>query len=162
MSIGRRKILRGAVAVGFVGLFAGVAKIFSSQNTNTPTAIVEPSPETSMASTTPETSAAEVMTGNVIAKNGELGVGETFEFTSAAGIPAILFKSSSEKIYALSRVCTHEGCSVNFSSNDQTLICPCHGAQYEATSGARLGGPGRGDLQKINIEVQGDNIVELI
>jgi nitrite reductase/ring-hydroxylating ferredoxin subunit len=35
------------------------------------------------------------------------------------------------EIYALSRICTHVGCSLNFDSRGQTLICPCHGAHFD-------------------------------
>src|SRR5580765_8097636 len=32
---------------------------------------------------------------------------------------------------ALSSVCTHQGCRVNFDSSSNQLSCPCHGGRYD-------------------------------
>ena len=98
----------------------------------------------------------------VITTINDLAVGQSLEFTSSAGISAILFRSSEDKVYALSRICTHEGCSVDFDMNQNRLICPCHGANYEASDGSVISGPTTKSLAKIKVEIQGQDIVELV
>ena len=123
------------------------------QNENTTT------PESTQIENTPESQTASA---NVITTTNDLAVGQSLEFTSSAGISAILFRSSEEKVYALSRICTHEGCSVDFDMNQNRLICPCHGANYEASDGSVISGPTTKSLAKIKVEIQGQDIVELV
>ena len=98
----------------------------------------------------------------VIAQVSALVAGEGFNFTANDGTDAILFKSKDEKVYAISRICTHEGCSVNFDLAQNKLICPCHGATYETVEGNVISGPTQRNLKKINIKIDGDNIMEVI
>jgi Rieske Fe-S protein len=98
----------------------------------------------------------------VIAQASALVAGEGFNFTANDGTDAILFKSKDEKVYALSRICTHEGCSVNFDLAQNKLICPCHGATYETVEGNVISGPTQRNLKKINVKIDGDNIMEVI
>ncbi|MFM8212005.1 MAG: ubiquinol-cytochrome c reductase iron-sulfur subunit [Actinomycetes bacterium] len=127
------------------------SEVTQSENTTTP--------ETTQTETSTETNAA---TANVITTINELAVGQSLEFTSLAGTSAILFRSSENKVYALSRICTHEGCSVDFDMNQNRLICPCHGANYEASDGSVISGPTTKSLAKIKVEIQGQDIVELV
>ena len=98
----------------------------------------------------------------VIAQVSALVAGEGFNFTANDGTDAILFKTKDEKVYALSRICTHEGCSVNFDLAQNKLICPCHGATYEAPDGNVISGPTQRNLKKINVKVDGDNVLEVV
>ena len=45
----------------------------------------------------------------------------------------IVVRTSATEFAVLSRVCTHNGCSVGFSSATQRLNCPCHGSQFDLT-----------------------------
>ena len=98
----------------------------------------------------------------VIAQVSTLVAGEGFNFTANDGTDAILFKTKDEKVYALSRICTHEGCSVDFDLAQNKLICPCHGATYEALDGNIISGPTQKSLKKINVKIDGDNVLEVI
>ena len=98
----------------------------------------------------------------VIAQVSALVAGEGFNFTANDGTDAILFKTKDEKVYALSRICTHEGCSVDFDLAQNKLICPCHGATYEAPDGNVISGPTQRNLKKINVKVDGDNVLEVV
>jgi Rieske Fe-S protein len=121
----------------------------------------EPAVEVTQTPSTPEqtpSQGGEV----VIAKVSALVAGEGFNFTANDGTDAILFKTKDEKVYALSRICTHEGCSVNFDLAQNRLICPCHGATYEAPDGNVISGPTQRNLKKINIKVDGDNVLEVV
>ena len=59
---------------------------------------------------------------------------------------------------AYSAVCTHEGCIVNDNVSNGSFDCPCHGAQFDATTGAHTRGPGQGDLAKLNVSASGDSV----
>ena len=153
----RRNLLKiGAIsAVSFV--ISACTKAVS--NSSEPTS--EPVVEDTQTPSTPEqtqSQGGEV----VIAQVSALVAGEGFNFTANDGTDAILFKTKDEKVYALSRICTHEGCSVDFDLAQNKLICPCHGATYEAPDGNVISGPTQRNLKKINVKVDGDNVLEVV
>ena len=99
--------------------------------------------------------------GKAIATTSELPVGNHKIFTAADGTPAIVFRTNAG-VFAYSRVCTHQGCSVNFDINKKVLLCPCHGAEFDPTSDAKvLTGPAPKPLIKINVAIKGNNIVQI-
>jgi 3-phenylpropionate/trans-cinnamate dioxygenase ferredoxin component len=50
--------------------------------------------------------------------------------------------------YAFNDTCTHLACSLAEGDLEEiTVICPCHGAEFDVTSGAVLQGPARGPLE---------------
>jgi len=136
-----------------------------TRSTNVATSETTPTESSSVADDNQATENTDSQTSNsetVITTINDLAVGQSLEFTSSAGISAILFRSSENKVYALSRICTHEGCSVDFDMNQNRLICPCHGANYEASDGSVISGPTTKSLAKIKVEIQGQDIVELV
>lgn len=46
---------------------------------------------------------------------------------------------------ALSSICTHEGCTVDYSSGAGKFVCPCHGSSF-TTSGSVVTGPATSPL----------------
>jgi len=48
----------------------------------------------------------------------------------AAGALRGLLINDRGNVRAMSRVCTHLGCILEFQKPEQVLICPCHGAQF--------------------------------
>ena len=153
----RRNLLKiGAIsAVSFV--ITACTKAVSGSSAPTNEAVVEDTQTPSVPEQT-QTQGGEV----VIAQVSALVAGEGFNFKANDGTDAILFKTKDEKVYALSRICTHEGCSVNFDLAQNKLICPCHGATYETVEGNVISGPTQRNLKKINIKIDGDNIMEVI
>lgn len=63
-----------------------------------------------------------------------------------------VYKDASGKIHALSPVCTHAGCIVNWNNVEKSWDCPCHGARYDI-DGNVLTGPASKELQKIEIQL---------
>ena len=153
----RRNLLKiGAIsAVSFV--ITACTKAVSGSSTPTS----EPVVEDTQTPSNPEQSQSQ---GGevVIAQVSALVAGEGFNFKANDGTDAILFKTKDEKVYALSRICTHEGCSVDFDLAQNKLICPCHGATYEALDGNVVSGPTQRNLKKINVKVDGDNVLEVV
>jgi Rieske Fe-S protein len=156
----RRNILRFGVLGFFSFVIAACSRAVtgSSQEPTTQTTEeaqpVEP--------TQPTETTQDAGTSIVIAQVSALVAGEGFNFTANDGTDAILFKTKDEKVYALSRICTHEGCSVNFDMSQNKLICPCHGAEYESGEGNVLSGPTQRALKKINVKIDGDNVLEVV
>jgi Rieske Fe-S protein len=153
----RRNLLKiGAIsAVSFV--ITACTKAVSSSSAPTSEAVVEDTQTSSVPEQT-QTQGGEV----VIAQVSALVAGEGFNFKANDGTDAILFKTKDEKVYALSRICTHEGCSVEFDLAQNKLICPCHGATYEAPGGNVISGPTQRNLKKINVKIDGDNVLEVV
>jgi cytochrome b6-f complex iron-sulfur subunit len=57
---------------------------------------------------------------------------------------------------AVSDTCTHQGCSVGYSSAQGKVVCPCHGASFNASTGAVLGGPAPSALTKYSTTLSGN------
>jgi len=153
----RRSLLKiGAIsAVSFI--ITACTKAVSGSSAPTSEPVVEDTQTPSTPEQTPSQGDAVV-----IAQVSTLVAGEGFNFKANDGTDAILFKTKDEKVYALSRICTHEGCSVDFDLAQNKLICPCHGATYEALDGNVVSGPTQRSLKKINVKIDGDNIMEVI
>ena len=102
-------------------------------------------------------SAAEVK----VVKLSKLPVGGTFTFTTAAqGVPAIVFRTKTG-VFAYSMICTHNGCTLSYNKNVKSLICPCHGAQFDPLKGAKVvAGPAPRPLAKIQVAVSGGWVIE--
>jgi glycine/D-amino acid oxidase-like deaminating enzyme/nitrite reductase/ring-hydroxylating ferredoxin subunit len=58
------------------------------------------------------------------------------------------YRDDEGKIHALSPVCTHAACIVNWNSEKKSWDCPCHGARYDI-DGQVLTGPATKNLQAI-------------
>jgi cytochrome b6-f complex iron-sulfur subunit len=61
----------------------------------------------------------------------------------------------SEKIYALSAVCTHLGCTPNWLENDNKFKCPCHGSGFYKT-GINFEGPAPRPLERFKVFLNDD------
>lgn len=58
---------------------------------------------------------------------------------------------------AFSAVCPHQGCTVG-GVTDGKIICPCHGSQFDMTTGDVLSGPATSGLPAKSITVGSDGI----
>lgn len=61
----------------------------------------------------------------------------------------------SEKIYALSTVCTHLGCTPNWLDTEDKFKCPCHGSGFYK-SGINFEGPAPRPLERFKIFLSDD------
>ncbi len=60
-----------------------------------------------------------------------------------------------EKVYVLSTVCTHLGCTPNWLTNDNKFKCPCHGSGFYKT-GINFEGPAPRPLERFKIMLADD------
>jgi cytochrome b6-f complex iron-sulfur subunit len=72
--------------------------------------------------------------------------------------PAIIINIKGKGFIALSRVCTHLGCLVDYNKEKDILLCPCHGGAYDM-NGNVISGPPPKPLQKFPLRVEGDHIL---
>ena len=57
----------------------------------------------------------------------------------------ILFRGQDDKAWAVSRRCTHLGCTLAYDEAARQLVCPCHHSQFDIF-GKRLAGPAQRNL----------------
>jgi len=72
----------------------------------------------------------------------------------ASGDPALLVHLPDDRLVAFDAVCPHAGCTVDYDSSQQLLVCPCHGASFDPAQKARvLNGPARQPLASLKVKV---------
>jgi len=66
-----------------------------------------------------------------------------------------------ESFVAYSAICTHLGCTVNATlEDDGTIACPCHGSRFDPAAGAAvLNGPANRALPALPIRVEDDGTI---
>jgi cytochrome b6-f complex iron-sulfur subunit len=72
--------------------------------------------------------------------------------------PVIIIDRPGKGYIALSRVCTHLGCLVNYDEEEKRLVCPCHAGIYDL-EGRVLSGPPPRPLQQFPLRVEGNKII---
>jgi len=136
VSLDRRGFIRGTTVAAIAIAGAGLGRIFPKS--------------VASASSGPK---------NII-KGASFKVGQTHNFVSKAGTPAVLFRTKNG-IFAYSAVCTHQGCTVQFNSASSKLQCGCHGAVFDPFNEAKVvAGPTNTPLAKIEVATEGAWIVE--
>jgi Rieske Fe-S protein len=89
-------------------------------------------------------------------------IGQTVETTGTLlgrPLPIAVTRLSETVVLAVSRVCTHEGCTVNLpTSSGGTLDCPCHGSRFQ-TNGTVVNGPAARPLGTFPAQIEGSQVV---
>ncbi|PSR19293.1 cytochrome B6 [filamentous cyanobacterium CCP3] len=63
-----------------------------------------------------------------------------------------------DAVLAVSPVCTHAGCTVDWDRAEELFICPCHGGRY-SPDGTVVGGPPPKPLATFEAKVEGDQVM---
>ncbi len=74
------------------------------------------------------------------------------------GTPIIIINRPDGGFIALSRVCTHLGCLVDYDKNRKRLQCPCHAGVFDLEGNVISGLPTR-PLPEITLKIKGDDVV---
>ena len=101
--------------------------------------------------------ASELGTDSVVAGTvGELKAnsGKIFRFGSR---PAILVLTSNGEYRAMSAICTHLGCTVQYRSDMEHVWCACHNGHYDL-NGKNIAGPPPRPLEFFEVQVRGNQI----
>ncbi len=94
--------------------------------------------------------------GKVVIRVVDVAEGQA-RFFEYGGSSAVLIRKTGGELVALSAVCTHLGCIVQWEKEKQQFICPCHAGHYTA-DGTVISGPPPKPLPRIPFTVAGGNI----
>jgi nitrite reductase/ring-hydroxylating ferredoxin subunit len=87
-----------------------------------------------------------------VVSNGDL---KAFE----VGGVKIAVASVDGTMYAFGNTCTHRQCPLAKGElEDTTVTCPCHGSQFDVTTGAVLRGPAEDPVESYPIRIEDDAI----
>ncbi len=90
--------------------------------------------------------------GTAVGPASDVPVGQAASFADpATGDPSIVIRPSSGVFVAFDAVCPHAGCAVGYDPAQNVIICPCHGSQFNASTGAVEVGPAPTGLRKLGI-----------
>lgn len=67
------------------------------------------------------------------------------------GLPLLVVRRG-EEVTALSAMCTHEGCVLDWSTGRGIIVCPCHGGEFDST-GNVLAGPPPAALLRFSVQI---------
>ncbi|HEY9663325.1 MAG TPA: ubiquinol-cytochrome c reductase iron-sulfur subunit [Allocoleopsis sp.] len=78
----------------------------------------------------------------------------------AAGNPVLVVRNpaNAEAIVAVNPTCTHAGCAVNWTQDQQEFVCPCHSSKF-AIDGKVLQGPATAPLPTYTAKLEGNTIL---
>lgn len=84
-----------------------------------------------------------------------LAVNSAAQYTDpTSGDPALLIHLPDGKFVAYDAVCTHAGCTVQYDPTQQQLVCPCHGAAFDAAHAAAVvNGPAQSPLATLKVKI---------
>ncbi len=70
----------------------------------------------------------------------------------------IIIRTSESQYTALSKICTHQGCTVIYEDSSNLVPCPCHGSLYNISGGV-VNGPATQSLKKYTVIIDGNTLV---
>lgn len=79
-----------------------------------------------------------------------------FKFGSA---PALLIHHEDGRWIAMTAVCTHLGCTVQYEPEADRIHCACHGGVYNAYTGANVSGPPPKPLKLFKVAVNDTGVL---
>jgi len=93
----------------------------------------------------------------VAAKVGDLKAnsGKIFRFGSR---PGLLVRTADGEYRAMSAVCTHLNCTVQYRSDVREVWCACHNGFYDL-NGRNVAGPPPRPLESYAVHINGDDVV---
>lgn len=93
----------------------------------------------------------------IVAGAEDLKVGEmrAFEVRGAK----IAVANVADTFYAFDDTCTHLQCSLAEGDLEEaTVICPCHGSEFDVRNGAVLQGPAREPVETYEARIEGGSL----
>ncbi|MEV7285889.1 Rieske (2Fe-2S) protein [Streptomyces sp. NPDC093252] len=130
-SANRRTVLRGAAVVPVAGLGLAACSPGDSTRAATPSGPVDVGAESEVG----KGAAALYRDHNVVVSRAEDGA-----------------------VTAYGSVCTHAGCAI-YKLEGTTLICPCHGSEFDARTGEVLQGPATVALPELSVRTENGRLV---
>jgi thiosulfate dehydrogenase [quinone] large subunit len=69
----------------------------------------------------------------------------------ATGDPAIVVQPKAGSFLGFDAVCPHAGCTVGYDQRRVRFVCPCHGSEFNGSTGAVVVGPATRGLRRITV-----------
>jgi len=152
----------GAVAAGAAaGLGRAVGGAKSPDGAGT-SALSPTGPGAGASTTTSAVSGTTTTTGAAsggtrIGLASQVPVGGAATFTDpATGDPGLVLQLTKGQFVAYDAVCPHAGCTVGYSQGAKLIVCPCHGSEFDPTTGAVISPPAPRGLTPIHLAVNGN------
>ena len=157
--VDRRTLVKGGAAAGviaagsliLVGAAGALGRALHSSahsirrpNSSTTTTSTTPSQTTTTAVGTPSTTttAGPTPSGTRVALASQVSVGSAASITiPATGDPGVLICTSANQFVCYDAICPHAGCQVGYSPAANLIVCPCHGSQFDVSTGNVIAGP---------------------
>jgi nitrite reductase/ring-hydroxylating ferredoxin subunit len=93
----------------------------------------------------------------VVGRADNLKEGEMQAFD--VGGTQIAFANVAGTFYAFGDTCTHMQCSLAGGDLEETTVtCPCHGSEFDVTSGEVLRGPAADPVGSFEVRAEGANL----
>ncbi|MFJ8196193.1 Rieske (2Fe-2S) protein [Streptomyces sp. NPDC096152] len=70
----------------------------------------------------------------------------------------VVSREAKGTLRAFSTICTHAQCPIN-KLQGTTLVCPCHGSEFDATTGKVVRAPATEPLHELPVRAKGGRIV---
>ncbi|MEU0782384.1 Rieske (2Fe-2S) protein [Streptomyces sp. NPDC006173] len=70
----------------------------------------------------------------------------------------VVSRAEDGSLKAFSSICTHAGCAID-KLDGTTLVCPCHGSEFDARTGKVLRAPATEPLDELTVEARNGKIV---
>ncbi|WP_319481091.1 Rieske (2Fe-2S) protein [uncultured Draconibacterium sp.] len=67
----------------------------------------------------------------------------------------MIFRTGESTYLAISKICTHQGCTVAYNHTSGDVLCPCHSSRF-TTAGAVVSGPATASLKTYSVQKNGD------
>ena len=101
--------------------------------------------------------AGEAVAKRLVLSKKEIPIGDAKDIV-INNTPGVVINRPDKGYVALSRVCSHLGCLVDYQKDKKRLLCPCHAGTYDL-SGNVTSGPPPKPLQQFPLRVEGDSII---
>jgi len=161
----RRQLVRssaaalGAAMAGMIaaGAAAGIGRVLGRAAPSTPGATLPPVTRSTgrsatTTSTTPRDAGGTTPPGSAIGPATEVPLGSWAAFTDpTSGDPSLVIHLSDGRFVAYDAVCPHAGCTVGYSPSERLIVCPCHGSEFDPSSGAVVQGPATRGLRRFQV-----------
>ena len=100
----------------------------------------------------PTSGATATPPGTALGPASDVPVGGAATFTDpASGDPGLVIQRTAGQFIAFDAVCPHAGCTVGYSASNNLIVCPCHGSEFDPSTGAVIAGPAPQGLRTIEI-----------
>jgi thiosulfate dehydrogenase [quinone] large subunit len=165
--VDRRTVVLGAAAAVTAAVVAGVAalagRVAGGAKTATSDVVTlaprhpggSPTTQPSSPTTTPESMPATTQpAGTQIGPASDVPVGGAARFTDPkSGDPGLVLQVTQGQFVAYDAVCPHAGCTVDYSAAARLIVCPCHGSEFDPSTGAVVNPPATRGLTPIHVAV---------